>query len=268
MRRIAISEDFQRCDRSRRFLTYIVEETLAGRGERLKAFSVATSALDRDDTFDPQADPLVRIEASQLRRRLERYYLTGGRNDPIVIDLPKGGYVPAFSLRPVQSVPVQSSGSATPPNGRRGVAGVAAMVSVIACLMIGAHAFGGSDRMTEMFGGSSIQILPFTPANDDRSAAIAAGMADELTQALTRQGAVAVFGRGAVEYARDRRPSSVLTGSVRTSAGTVRVTASLVDTANGTYIWTQAYDRPITEPVLETQGAFAASIVENLARAE
>ena len=74
-----------------------MEETLAGRSGRIKAYSVAISVLDRDDTFDPQTDPMVRIEASQPRRRLERYYLTLGANDPIIIDLPKGGYVPVFS---------------------------------------------------------------------------------------------------------------------------------------------------------------------------
>jgi hypothetical protein len=45
-----------------------VEETLAGRSGRIKAYSIAISVLDRDDTFDPQTDPMVRIEASQLRR--------------------------------------------------------------------------------------------------------------------------------------------------------------------------------------------------------
>ena len=73
-----------------------MEETLAGRAGRIKAYSVAISVLDRDDTFDPQTDPMVRIEAVQLRRRLERYYLTEGVNDPVIIDLPKGDYVPVF----------------------------------------------------------------------------------------------------------------------------------------------------------------------------
>ena len=94
--RICATEEFQRSKRSRQFLNYIVEETLAGRAGRIKAYSVAISVLDRDDTFDPQTDPMVRIEASQLRRRLERYYLTQGVNDPVIIDLPKGGYVPVF----------------------------------------------------------------------------------------------------------------------------------------------------------------------------
>ena len=56
------------------------------------------SVLGRDENFDPQVDPVVRIEASQLRRRLERYYLNGGVNSGIRIDLPKGSYVPTFIL--------------------------------------------------------------------------------------------------------------------------------------------------------------------------
>ena len=78
------------------FLTFIVEETLAGRGDRLKAFTIATDALGRDANFDPQTDPIVRVEAGRLRRALEQYYATDGRNDPVAIDLPTGHYVPVF----------------------------------------------------------------------------------------------------------------------------------------------------------------------------
>ena len=87
--------------RNRAFLRFIVEETLAGRGDRIKAYTIATSVLGRDEAFDPQSDPIVRIEASRLRRSLERYYLIAGQDDPIRIDIPKGGYVPSFQrLRP------------------------------------------------------------------------------------------------------------------------------------------------------------------------
>src|ERR1043165_8236639 len=69
-------------DRNRRFLAYIVEETLAGRGDRIKAYNVALTAFDRTDDCDPQTDPIVRIEASRLRRALEHYYLTAGAPQP------------------------------------------------------------------------------------------------------------------------------------------------------------------------------------------
>jgi hypothetical protein len=81
-----------------KFLTFIVEETLAGRGDRLKAYTIATDALGRDANFDPQTDPIVRVEAGRLRRTLEQYYAGDGRDDPVIIELPLGGYVPVFHV--------------------------------------------------------------------------------------------------------------------------------------------------------------------------
>src|SRR4029450_4609724 len=88
--------DFHASERNRRFLTYIVEETLQGRADRIKAYSIAIAAFDRSDDFDPLTDPIVRIEASRLRRSLEHYYLTAGKPDRIRIDMPKGSYVATF----------------------------------------------------------------------------------------------------------------------------------------------------------------------------
>jgi adenylate cyclase len=96
LERILASRAFDASRRNRAFLRFIVEETLAGRGDRIKAYTIATSVLGRDEAFDPQADPIVRIEASRLRRSLERYYLMAGQEDPIRIDIPKWGYVPSF----------------------------------------------------------------------------------------------------------------------------------------------------------------------------
>jgi TolB-like protein len=96
LERILASGAFDASRRNRGFLRFVVEETLAGRGDRLKAYTIATSVLGRDDAFDPQADPIVRIEASRLRRSLERYYLMAGQDDPIRIDIPKWAYIPSF----------------------------------------------------------------------------------------------------------------------------------------------------------------------------
>jgi hypothetical protein len=81
------------------FLTFIVEESLAGRGDRLKAYTIATGAFGRDADFDPQTDPIVRVEAGRLRRAIEQYYATEGRDDPIAIEISPGGYVPEFRRR-------------------------------------------------------------------------------------------------------------------------------------------------------------------------
>jgi adenylate cyclase len=94
LQRILDSPSFEASERRRRFLRYVMEEMLAGRAGRLKGYSIATAVFDRDDSFDPQTDPVVRLEARRLRRALEHYYLTAGRHDPIRIEIPKGGYVP------------------------------------------------------------------------------------------------------------------------------------------------------------------------------
>jgi hypothetical protein len=88
--RVLTSPDFDVPDRARRFLTYVVEEAIAGRGDRIKAYSIATEVFGRDSDFDAQVDPVVRIEAGRLRRALEHYYLTAGRDDEIVTTIPKG----------------------------------------------------------------------------------------------------------------------------------------------------------------------------------
>jgi len=72
-------------ERARRFLSYIVEESLAGRADRIKAFSIATDVLGRGSSFDGSVDPVVRIEAGRVRRALEHYYLVAGADDPIII---------------------------------------------------------------------------------------------------------------------------------------------------------------------------------------
>ena len=91
-----------RCQSRPEALQYVVEETLAGRANRIKAYSIATIAFGRDPSFDPQSDPIVRIEAGHVRRALERYYQSEGHDDPIRITIPTGGYVPTFSQRCAQ----------------------------------------------------------------------------------------------------------------------------------------------------------------------
>src|SRR5215213_9796199 len=106
LERLIASPDLDLPPRARRFLRYIVEETLAGRADRIKAYSVGTEVFERDPNFDAQSDPVVRIEAGRLRRALEHYYLVPGRSDPVIIDIPKGAYVPHFTLRAVSEADV------------------------------------------------------------------------------------------------------------------------------------------------------------------
>jgi tetratricopeptide (TPR) repeat protein len=93
---MATSEAFRGSPQLVSFLRYVVEATLRGAADRIKGYTIAVEALGRAADFDPQADPIVRVEAMRLRRALNRYYTNGGRRDSVVIDLPIGSYVPAF----------------------------------------------------------------------------------------------------------------------------------------------------------------------------
>jgi hypothetical protein len=100
-----------------RFLRYIVEETLAGRSAEIREYTLGVYVFDRGDDFNPRLDPIVRVQARNLRGRMQKYYDGPGAEDPIRIELPKGTYIPIFHKRvvevatelPVEPVCVQAS---------------------------------------------------------------------------------------------------------------------------------------------------------------
>ena len=100
LERILAHPLFHKSERLSNFLRYSVETTLAGEADRLKEFVIGTEVFKRGDSFDPQTDNIVRVNANRLRSKLAEYYHLSGQMDPVVIDLPKGRYVPFFtSLR-------------------------------------------------------------------------------------------------------------------------------------------------------------------------
>jgi TolB-like protein len=91
------SKTFHLAQRSRAFLRYAVENSL--RGNAPKEYAIAVDVLGRDEDYDPTIDATVRVEAGRLRGRLREYYDTEGKDDPIFIDMPKGGYSAVFEFR-------------------------------------------------------------------------------------------------------------------------------------------------------------------------
>jgi tetratricopeptide (TPR) repeat protein len=104
LERIVSSAEFRKSVRMCRFLTLVIREALGGRTDTLKEYRIGTEVFDKDESFDPRVDPIVRNEARRLRRKLEIYYMVEGKSDPMLIQLPKGGYVPVFSIRPLPEV--------------------------------------------------------------------------------------------------------------------------------------------------------------------
>ncbi len=105
LRRVLASESFRTAPQLCAFLSFVVERTREGRAAEIKGYTIATEALGRPASFDPQADPIVRVEAMRLRRALDAYYAGAGAGDPLRIVLPRGGYVPSF-VRPEAEAPV------------------------------------------------------------------------------------------------------------------------------------------------------------------
>jgi TolB-like protein len=146
LNRMAESEAFRGSPQLVAFLRYVVEATLRGEHDRIKGYTIAVEALGRTEDFDPQSDPIVRVEAIRLRRAVTRYYATGGARDPVLIDLPLGSYVPVFrrgdAIAPEQTVspaarrPFQFK--PTGKNWRRAAAG-------IAFVLLGAGAYAALD---------------------------------------------------------------------------------------------------------------------------
>src|SRR5215831_18704531 len=96
LERILGSPGFSRYERLSSFLRYVVEGHLDGKDAELKESVIAVEVFGRSPDFDSRLDPVVRSEAVRLRARLSDYYLKVGKADSLIIELPKGGYVPRF----------------------------------------------------------------------------------------------------------------------------------------------------------------------------
>lgn len=129
--RVLASDAFRAAPQLSAFLGFIVERAVEGRSSELKGYTIAVEAFGRSTDFDPQTDPIVRVEAGRLRRALAQYYAGEGAGDPLRITMPVGAYVPAFDWlrqpdaetvapdQPVQEMPIGSplpepAGSADP----------------------------------------------------------------------------------------------------------------------------------------------------------
>ncbi len=100
LRRVVGSPDFPASARNRAFLEYIVGREVAGEGESISAYAVATAVFGRSELFNSLLDPIVRIEAGKLRRDLETYYLRSGAGSPWRLTVPRGAYRPVLQPAP------------------------------------------------------------------------------------------------------------------------------------------------------------------------
>jgi TolB-like protein len=219
--RILSSPQFSRSETLSRLLRFIVELTLDGKTNELKEYRLGVDVLGRGKNFDPRIDPIVRMQAAKLRSRLAEYYDNEGRADPIVISIPKGGYVPTFTTAEI-SRPYP-------------------------------------ERDTTSQQVHSIAVLPFVSmSGDPENEYFSDGLTEELINALTYIPGLRVVARTSAfcfknatkdvrEIGAQLNVRTVLEGSVRKAGKQLRVTAQLIDVSTGYHLLSQTFRREMND---------------------
>jgi adenylate cyclase len=246
LKKIVTSPVFRGSDKQKKFLDFVVEESLKKPDAHLKAYNVAVAVYNRDDHFDPQVDPIVRVEAGRLRRALEHYYLTAGVADGVVIDIPKGSYKPAFKLSTVSALaedsrPVNVETDLLPLN-------------------------------------LSIAVLPIANlSSESEQDYFTDGLTEELTSELSRYQDFRVvaaqstlkFKSAELSYeqvGQDLGVRYLLEGSVRKDNKAIKVTIRLLDTYTAEQVWSEGYKRDLTATdLIGIQEEIAQSVTGMLA---
>ena len=233
--RILSSKGFRRADRLKRFLTFTVNETIAGHGEQLKEFVIGVEVFDKGPKFDPRSDPIVRVQARRLRAQLSHYYNEEGQHDETLIELPKGGYTPIF--RPSRGVLAKQAPASTP------------------------------------MSRNTILLMPFSDysaAGDQKY--FCDGLSQEIVHTLTGLNAIrlVVWSRQDGDGGSDPREAAardnaaiILTGSVRHAGGEARIMANLVDAVSGCSLWSASFDRKM-ENIFAVQEEIARAVADRL----
>jgi adenylate cyclase len=227
LERILASPAFQRSAGLRTFLRFIVEETLAGRSEEIKGYTVGTQVLGRKADFDANKDPIVRILAGRLRRALEKYYWVQGGQETVRIEVPKGTYVPIFQER---------------------VKGTAEAQAIPTFLKSVASA---------PYSGPTVAVMPLINLTGDRQQEyFTEGLAEELTSELSRYQDLRVIAYHSTRRWKDKKIDLraigqdlgvrfLIEGSIRKDAATVKIDLHVADTQSSFRIWGEQYCREL-----------------------
>ena len=233
LKRVINSPDFLATEIQRKFLRFIVSETLAGKSRDIKGFTIATQVLGRGEDFDQAIDPIVSMHAIKLRQALQRYYLTDGKHDPILIDIPKGTYVPTITKRPLTAL--RRTPASTAPTG---------------CF--------DSSR-------PSVLVRPFENISGDKDRDfIGRGLAAELAAELIGYPEIQVlqYGpKGSGKRASDKHARFVIDGDFLGDGKKLKVIVRLTDTGTHELIWSDTITSSDNIGQLISFQKMAASIV-------
>ncbi|MBK5292079.1 MAG: tetratricopeptide repeat protein [Acidobacteriia bacterium] len=269
LERILESPGFSRNERLSRFLRFVVEGHLDGKDHELKESVIAIEVFGRRPDFDSRLDPVVRTEAVRLRARLSEYYITQGKADALVIELPKGGYVPRF--REVEeerqvTAPIPEKTPARFSTRLWFALGLAGLVIVSAAVGWWIQHRGAP---------IAIAVLPLEntsrdPANDY----FADGLTDELIRNLSiidglsvrsRTSSFAIKGRSRNirDAGEQLHADYILEGSVLRAGPQLRINVQLVRVRDDFQLWSGRYERELTE-IFAVQDDISVGIVNNL----
>jgi adenylate cyclase len=283
LERILASRCFQQAGRASDFLRFVVEQTLAGGGQRLKGYTIGVEVFGRPADFDAQSDALVRVEAGRLRRRLVEYYASEGVADTVRIQLPRGTYAVEYHFAcaaeqamPAPPPPDESARTSRPWRSAALALGalLVAAVGVIAWqqseLREAGHALAAVEQ-PQRSEWPRILVIPFENLSTDAGLdAFAASMTEEIMLRLDRLDLFVVASQ-ASWYGPDDDPNFdaaaggyVLTGSVRGTGEHARIAARLIEAETGAQLWTSAYDERLTHdrlPALQERIAYDVAAI-------
>ncbi|WMS42231.1 hypothetical protein RDV64_19515 [Acuticoccus sp. MNP-M23] len=293
--RVLACAEFAASERRREFLRHIVEECLAGRGASLKGYNIAVDVFHRDEDFDSQADPVVRLEARRLRRDLDSYYMGPGSQDPVRIFIPKGAYVPHYEWRDVPSAPLleippehPASADETnppPPDAEKPgasrvrlfqISGAIVAMAVIAVAIAVTGVFRSPTQPVPMSKGEpSVIVAAFEyDGTYAETEALASGITYQLINNLMRFPGFRVYSKLAGSPPRAGSPAIadstadatyIVSGNVQTSDDNLRLWTRVADAATGRLLWSGSYNRPLAPKALITlQGELAGEIATAL----
>ncbi len=261
LERVLASAPFANSNRSQRFLQYVVESSLNNQDESLKEFAIAVDVFERSDSYDPSVDATVRVEAGRLRSRLRDYYADEGRTDPIVIDVPKGGYRATFTERstvgksaaaPVE--PASGPGDAQEHVERPGwlrMAPLALAVLVLIAALAGI-AFWKKRTPPTVTAGNVQKVLAVLPFSNQTGANADSYLTEGITESLIRQFSqipgLRVISRAALDRvnrqnaAKELGVGYLLTGALERNAdGRLLLNVELSSAKNGTVLRSNQY---------------------------
>jgi TolB-like protein len=276
--RIAASEEFRTSPQLVAFLTFVVEAALGGDSDRIKAYTIGVEAFGRGSGFDPQVDPIVRVEATRLRRTMERYYAGNGNADPVIIELSRGAYVPAFKFRGAPA-PAPTAASEFV-SWRETLRRRWLLVPVAIVLLIAIAFFGPNVRLDWSVNSSAtsathrpgipvtlpvlrpgngmptllVQSFEVIGAPDPRSVS-ASSLHDRLSDAFSKFDLVNIVwepmqdGADAGRATLASRPQLDyrFTGTVEYAPGVARIGFRLLDVADGTVVWSRVFEERVDE---------------------